>query len=243
MTLYPDGYGTAEVTLERMVAKHGGKAHPEFWRRLTAWLISEGGRMGVGGGWRQTQPIKPGFAPPGMSFHETQVFASGFAGYAAVDLVHRQPGQVHRSPTWAETESAKEFGLHTFVSGEPWHIQCIEMRGYQTWVNAGRPDPQPIALPGDKPTPPPPTTPKDIDMIAIKYERGGPEWTGLMYTGTQLAHVTTSNAWTIPIIAGVPVITVDDVQLDDLIASSQTTTDAPPEFSPARKAEWNANRG
>lgn len=159
MTLYPDGYGTAEITLERMVAKHGGKMHPEFARRFFAWIVSEGGRMGVGGGWRSTQPIKPGFAPPGMSFHETQVFSSGFAGYAAVDLVHRQLGQVHRSPSWAEGESAKEFGLHTFVSGEPWHVQCIEMRGYQTWVNAGRPDPQPIALPGDKPTPPPPPIP------------------------------------------------------------------------------------
>jgi hypothetical protein len=170
MTLYPDGYGTAEITLEQMVAKHGPKQHPEFARRFFAWIVSEGGRMGVGGGWRATQPVKPGFAPPGMSFHETQTFASGFAGYAAVDLVHRQPGQVHRSPTWAETASAREFGLHTFVTGEPWHIQCIEMRGYAMWVNAGRPDPQPIALPGDKPSPPPidPTAPP-IQELPMKY--------------------------------------------------------------------------
>lgn len=243
MTLYPDGYGTAEVTLEQMVAKHGGRMHPEFARRFFAWIVSEGGRMGVGGGWRSTQPVKPGFAPPGMSFHETQTFASGFAGYAAVDLVHRQPGQVHRSPTWAETDSAREFGLHTFVTGEPWHIQCIEMRGYQTWVNAGRPDPQPIALPGDSvPRPPLPTD--EVDMIAIDYKPNTPEWTALTYTGSQLAHVFNGHADGVIRRAGVARVVVSDVELDGLIVSSQTTTACPPAWvNTPRGAAWSAQRG
>jgi hypothetical protein len=163
VTLYPDGYGTAEVTLEQLKAKHGPKMHPEFARRLFAWIEVRGGFVGIGGGWRAVQPVKPGFAPPGKSFHESQTFASGLVVYAAVDLVVRQPGQKHRAPTWAETDDARPFGLHTFVTGEPWHMQCVEMRGYQTWVNAGRPDPARIDLPGEIPPSPPPLQ-EDDDM-------------------------------------------------------------------------------
>lgn len=162
--MYPDGYGTSEVTLEQMVAKHGDRMHPEFKRRFFAYIESEGGFMGVGGGWRAVQPVKPGFAAPGKSFHESQTFASGFVGYAAIDLVVRQPGQKHRAPTWAETDRARMFGLHTFVTGEPWHIQCVEMRGYSTWVAAGRPDPARYELPGD--IPPEPIPPTDEDDMA-----------------------------------------------------------------------------
>lgn len=153
MTLYPDGYGTAQVTLEQMVAKHGGRMHPEFARRFFAYMEHKG--FGVGGGWRAVQPVKPGFAPPGKSFHESQTFASGISAYCAVDLVVAVPGAVHRSPTWAECADAPQWGLHTFVTGEPWHIQPAEIRGFDSWVNAGRPDPPFFTLPGDKPTPPP----------------------------------------------------------------------------------------
>ena len=153
--LYPDGYGTRMVTLEEMEVRHGGKQHPEFARRFFAYMEHKGGALGVGGGWRSTQPDKPGFAPDGKSFHQDQRYASGFVGYAAVDLVHVNPGKVHRSPTWDECADAPTFGLHTFITGEPWHIQCVEMRGWQTWVNAGRPDPQTFTLPTD---------PEDDDM-------------------------------------------------------------------------------
>jgi hypothetical protein len=151
--LYPDGYGSALITLDQMKVRHGPKMHPEFARRLFAWIESKEGFVGIGGGWRSVQPSKPGFAPPGQSFHQSQTFASGRIAYAAVDLVVRQPGAVHRAPTWAETDDARPFGLHTFISGEPWHMQCVEMRGYQTWVNAGRPDPAPYNLP-NQPVPP-----------------------------------------------------------------------------------------
>ena len=173
MTLYPDGYGTRLVTLERMVARHAAKQHPEFARRFFAYIESEGGRFGVGGGWRSTQPTGDTFAPDGKSFHRDQRFASGFVGYAAVDLVVPVPGRVHRAPTWAECDNAPTFGLHTFIKSppEPWHIQCIEMRGWQSWVNAGRPDPQRFALPGDKPAPiaPPPPPPPIIGVPDVFY--------------------------------------------------------------------------
>jgi hypothetical protein len=162
MILYPDGYGTAKLSLDQMKLKHGIKMHPEFAKRFFAYIESKGGAIGVGGGWRSTQPDKPGFAPAGKSFHQDQRFASGRIAYAAVDLVHVNPGKVHRSPTWAECADAPTYGLHTFITGEPWHIQCIEMRGWQTWVNAGRPDPQPFTLPGAQPDPP-----EDDDMTYL----------------------------------------------------------------------------
>lgn len=160
--MYPDGYGTRMVTLTEMFERHGTRMHPEFARRFFAYIEHKAGLLGVGGGWRSTQPDKPGFAPDGKSFHQTQWFASGVGAYAAVDLVVPTSSGVHRSPTWAECADAPAWGLHTFISGEPWHIQCIEMRGWQTWVNAGRPDPQRILLPGEYLPPiPPPQHPDD----------------------------------------------------------------------------------
>jgi hypothetical protein len=143
MTTYPNGYGTSRVTLDQMKAEHGAKMHPEFARRFFAYMEAKQGLLGVGGGWRATgtQPDKSGFAPEGKSFHQSQTFKSGLVGYAAVDLVTGNGTSKHKSPTRADTADAPQFGLHTFIKGEPWHIQCIEMRGWQTWVNAGRPDP------------------------------------------------------------------------------------------------------
>ena len=158
--LYPIGYATSLVPMSVLRSKHEPKMHPEFARRLFPWLESMGGQIGIGGGWRDTQPTKPGFAPDGMSFHQSQTFASGIVGYAAVDLVARS-GLVsnHRAPTWAESATAPRWGLHTFIKDppEPWHMQPVEMRGWSTWVNAGRPDPVAgFPLPG-QPVPPPPS--------------------------------------------------------------------------------------
>jgi hypothetical protein len=246
MTLYPDGYGRAEVTLEQMVAKHGAKMHPEYRRRLMAWLVSRGGRMGIGGGWRSTQPDKPGFAPDGKSFHQDQRFASGFVGYAAVDLVVRNPGQVHRSPTWAECADAPEWGLHTFIKSppEPWHMQCIEMRGWQSWVDAGRRDPGHFPLPGEPVPPPPPKPTGDVDMLAIDHKPGTPLWTALTWTGTHLSWVADGHADAVIRRAGVQRITVNDVEVDGIIRSSTTTTACPsPWVNTARGAAWSAQRG
>lgn len=167
-TSHPIGYASRVVTLDQLRATHEPKMHPEFARRLFAWLAHHDG-YGIGGGWRATQPDRPGFAPDGKSFHQNQTFASGFVGYCAVDLVVADPGKVHRAPTWAETVDAPNWGLHTFITNEPWHMQPIEIRGWQTWVNAGRPDPPRFKLPGDTPETTPPAPPPPIGEPMAPY--------------------------------------------------------------------------
>lgn len=155
-TRYPYGYGRGTMTMSQLRARYEPKMHPEFARRLFPWIESMGGLIGIGGGWRDTQPDKPGFAPDGKSFHQTQTFASGIKGYAAVDLVAVNGSGVHRAPTWAESATAPAYGLHTFIKTppEPWHMQPIEIRGWGTWDRSGRPDPDPtFVLPGGT-TPP-----------------------------------------------------------------------------------------
>jgi hypothetical protein len=162
--LFPSGYGTTMVDIDELFKRHHqAKMHPEYTRRLRAWLISHEGRIGIGGSWRAVQPVKPGFAPPGKSFHESQQFKSG-TWFAAVDLVHVNPGRKHRAPTWDEvpkkgSQEAKRWGLHCNVTrpSEPWHIQPIELDGFGGWVRAGRPEPQTnYPLPGASPAPVPP---------------------------------------------------------------------------------------
>jgi peptidoglycan hydrolase-like protein with peptidoglycan-binding domain len=144
--LYPSGYSTTMVNIDELFRRHHpDKIHPEYARRLRAWLISQNGKIGIGGSWRAIQPAKPGFAPEGRSFHQTQTFAGGRQAFCAVDLVHINPGNVHRSPTWAEVlkqgnSDTKLWGLHCNVDGEPWHMQPIEIDGYGTWESRGKPD-------------------------------------------------------------------------------------------------------
>lgn len=184
-TTHPTGYEQRSVTLDQLRTIHAPKMHPEFARRLFAWLAHHDG-FGIGGGWRSTQPVKPGFAPDGKSFHQSQTFASGFVGYAAVDLVVAVPGKPHRSPTWAECADAPRWGLHTFIANEPWHMQCHEMRGWQTWVNAGRPDPPTFNLlppaPGELQPPevidpnPPDDDEEEDDMALDKIVKPSGGW-------------------------------------------------------------------
>jgi len=161
--LFPSGYGTSMVGLDELFRKHHVlKMHPEYARRLRVWLEAQGGRIGIGGSWRASQPAKPGFAPEGKSFHQSQTFAGGRVAFCAVDLVVAVPGKKHRAPTWDEVPKkgsveAKRWGLHCNVTrpSEPWHIQPIEIDGYGTWVRGGRKDF------GSAPTPAPaPSAPK-----------------------------------------------------------------------------------
>ncbi len=166
MTLYPKGYGTDLVTLKALRGWDAGKFHPEYERRLFAWLEHRGGIFGIGDGWRLTQPIKDGVAPEGRSFHQFQTFTSGLVRCCAVDLVVRNPGGLHRAPNWSEVPAqgsleAELWGLHCNVGApgqvgsEPWHMQPVEIDGWQTWVNAGRPDPVAgYPLPTDPEEPP-----------------------------------------------------------------------------------------
>lgn len=154
-TLYPMGYLTQLVTLEHLRDVHGKNMHPEFDHRLFPWIESMEGLIGIGDGERPNpDPVSPA-SEQGRSFHQRQKFASGLIVYSAVDLVAKRPGLKHRSPNWAEVSTAPRYGVHAFIGhdtpsptdDEPWHGQPIEMRGYQAWLNAGRPDPKPFTLP------------------------------------------------------------------------------------------------
>lgn len=145
-TLYPIYYGTRMVPFNVLVETFEPNMHPEAARRMFNFIRSHGGKFGIGGGYRppRTQPNKPGFAPPGKSFHEGQRFPSGLY-YCAWDVVVQNHNHKHRSPTWDEvpkqgTQLAIDFGVHMNVSSEPWHMQPIEIDGYASWVRAGRPD-------------------------------------------------------------------------------------------------------
>lgn len=148
-TRYPTGYSVRLVDIDTLMSMHHvDKMHPEYARRLRAWLISKGGHIGIGGSWRATgsQPNKPGFAPEGKSFHQYQLFRSGLTAFCAVDLVARNHGN-HRAPNWTEvpakgSDEAKRYGVHCNISSEPWHMQPIEINGWNTWRILGRRDPK-----------------------------------------------------------------------------------------------------
>lgn len=167
-TLYPWGYLKALVSLDAL--KKNARIdlmEPEYARRLFAWIESRGGAIGIGGAWRAVQPEKPGFAPPGKSFHESQQFGDNARHFMAVDLVARNGSSNHRAPTWGEVPKQgsghpdiKNFGVHANVNGEPWHLQAIEVDGHASWVTRGRPHPRKgFPIQGVKPPPVVDTTP------------------------------------------------------------------------------------
>lgn len=146
-TLYPINYGTRMVTFDVLQRTFSTFMHPEAARRAFNFILLQGGKFGIGSGYRSpgAQPNnKPGFAPPGKSFHEGQQFPSGLY-YVALDMVVVNPGRVHRAPVWAEVPAkrsaeAKAYGVHFNVPTEPWHMQPIELDGYATWVANGKKD-------------------------------------------------------------------------------------------------------
>lgn len=153
----PWGYSTTLVTLRDLEVRLLAHHHPEYVRRLIAWIEHKDGIIGVGGGWRAdgTQPDAPGFAPEGKSFHQNQRYTDGFIGAAAVDLVKRNPaGGAHLGVSWSDTipqgsGEAVAWGLHCNVGrppgGEPWHMQPIELDGWGTATGDGtRPAPAPV---------------------------------------------------------------------------------------------------
>ena len=245
VTMYPDGYGVKMTTLAAMRAKHEPKMHPEFARRFFAYIEAHNGTLGVGGGWRSTSTISAASAA-GKSFHQDQRFASGFVGYAAVDLVHIQPGQKHRAPTWDETADAPTWGLHTFIKvpNEPWHIQCVEMRGFQTWVDAGRPDPKPFALPGTD-VPPPTTGKQTVDMILVDLNPGTDWWVSMLLVGTELSHNTNGHTVAVLKRGSVPSVTTNETELLGMLRDVSTTNASPfapgmPAFNQALHDAWVA---
>lgn len=169
--LYPWGYQRYMVTMDRLkqLARFD-LLEPEMAQRMEAWLRSRNGEIGIGGSVRFVQPDRYGFAPDGKSFHQLQKFHTGLSYFCAFDVVVRNGDNVHRAPRWDEVPKQgtghadiRNFGVHANVVGEPWHIQPIEIDGWQAWADAGRPHPNgnfPIKttdapLPSPTPTPTP----------------------------------------------------------------------------------------
>ncbi len=144
--LYPWGYARALVSMSRLKALARVELmEDEAAQRFFAYIGSKNGRMGIGGAVRFEQPDLPGFAPNGKSFHQLQTFDDGDQKFMALDLVMRNGSNIHRSPTWSEVPAqgtkhidSWNYGVHANVTGEPWHLQVIEVDGYDTWVYNGR---------------------------------------------------------------------------------------------------------
>ncbi len=158
------GYGNWSrlISWDDFVDRHiNGSIEPEFSRRLQAalWyantvMYQETGLIiGVGsGGPRSFNNPVSGASRANRSFHQLQQFWDGKQYWMAADLVVWQgDGKANRSPRWSEVEFFKDFALHAFIGentdtnrdDEPWHIQTVEVRGWQAWVNRGRQYPIP----------------------------------------------------------------------------------------------------
>lgn len=159
---YPSGYGTAMVPMTELIRQHSGNMEPEFARRLFAWIASKNGEIGIGSGWRQNPSNVSEASKKGMSFHQTQTFGDGSRQFCAVDLVVRTQDK-HSSgdvpaglvPLQGSPE-AQAFGVHINVGEqnkpgfESWHMQPIEIDGFESWAKKGRVRPAAgRAVPGD----------------------------------------------------------------------------------------------
>lgn len=262
--LVPYKYSNRYISLRDLHAIMSRDYHPEYVRRFIGWLHYKQGNVGAGGLARTEQPNKPGFAPSlEQSFHWAgQKYADGVTGACAVDTVYRDgpdPGDAHDGIPWTEvpiqgSPEAKRWGIHANVGvpgdGESWHIQPVEIDGHATWLRAGRPAPvpgYPIPAEHDPNATTEPEPEENPTMFRIRFRDASyapNAYTGLISNGPQLGWISNGHG-DIALGKGGARI-VDDLtgdELDGLIATSQTTTEPPPEFSPARKAAWNERRG
>ena len=153
------GYGqwSRLITWSEFTRRHlNSTMHPEFKRRLAAaiwWFNTEryqdtGLIIGIGsGGPRSAGNPVSAASRANQSFHQLQRFHDNRAFWMAADLVAwRGEGLSNRSPRWSEMAAMELFGLHAFIGentattrdDEPWHVQCIEVRGWQGWVTRGQ---------------------------------------------------------------------------------------------------------
>lgn len=220
-TLYPTGYESTHLDLDALMARHHeDRMHPEFARRLRRWLVHMAGEVGIGGSWRAagSQPDQPGFAPEGKSFHQSQLFASGRVAFAAVDLVRRDGPDAgtahdgmpwHLAPVQGSAEAAR-WGVHINVgvpgNGESWHMQPVEIDGFDRWVAEGRPDPDP-----NYPTPPYPT-PEDDPMPNVQIQRPPARYAGFPWfylDGAAARYAFPADVEYVRSVAGDDAVTVD----------------------------------
>jgi len=136
------------------------RLNPEFkWRvfALMAAAHAAGIPLGIGTGWRtaadqldQNGNVKPGFAAPGNSYHQSMP-AEGQPGFTGPTPTALAADMVPVSSwDWMEPRLA-EYGLRSgrhWPTSEPWHIQPIEIPGSRNFaVTPITLDPFP--LPGD----------------------------------------------------------------------------------------------
>ncbi len=136
--------------------------------------------------------------------------------------------------------NAPRFGFSWELQSEPWHLRMVTGDAIpQAVLDFEAPLPPPVITP--------PTTPlTGVEMILVKYVSPGSApgaFVGLVFSGTQLGWIINGHAWNVAYRGGASVIEVNDAELDGLIASSQTTSVPPPEFSQARKDVWASRRG
>ncbi len=231
-TLYPWGYQKSLVTFARLKElARIDLMEPEYADRLFSWINSRGGVIGIGGAHRTVQPVGPTFAPGTKTFHMTQTMGDGTKFFMAVDLVARNGTNIHRAPRWDEVPKQgsghadiRDYGLHCNVSNESWHIQAMEIDGFDSWVNNGRPRPNSsFAIKGSTPhthpapTPPTPTPPTPT---APKPDPG------LISPGTRTLRVTSPRMYGIDIAYVQQTLSRQGLSLDDDGYYGPTTAEA-----------------
>lgn len=143
----------------------------------------------------------------------------------------------HPGWSWLLANAAR-FGFSWELQSEPWHLRYVTGDQIPAAV---------LAFENPNPPPPPPTTRKRVAMFRIRYRDASyapGAYTGLICNGPQLGWIGNGHG-DIALGKGGAEIVEDMTpdELDGLIATCQTTTEPPPEFSAARKAAWNARTG
>jgi hypothetical protein len=171
-------------------------------------------------------------AVPGTSNHGIGLAIDSAAG------VHPQSAtSISAHPQWSWFRANVErYGFSWELQSEPWHIRYV----------TGDTVPQAV-LDYENPPTEPPNEGDPITMFRIRYKDGtyAPgAYTGLISNGPQLGWISDGNGDVALGKGGARIVEdLTPAELDGLIATSQTTTNPPPEFSEARKAAWNARRG
>lgn len=253
MKTYRFGYGDDRLTLDQMATRQTwALLHPEFRRRLLALFDhaqASGTDLGIGEGWRSSDVQRRTFlarhaevasggcctfegrryalippnahaAPPGLSFHESAITASGIVAMAA-DLV----GDL----AFGKANAAR-FGLVEFsqINDEPWHFQASELPISRSRYDGGDLTIWPLA--------------SEVDMIALDFRPGTPQWIATLWTGETLGHIVNGHADAVLRGANVTRVTVTEEQLLGVINSSATVTDAPTGLPTNLRNAWNAKR-
>lgn len=267
--MYSTGYNGKMRTLDELLAwSDWTNTDPEFARRLLAITdasIAAGRPLGFGGLHRtRAQQLAlfksrhhvvasggccsfDGFrwalnagaahaAPPDLSYHEPTTpdgksMACDFTG----DLTFLK-------------EHAPAYGLVEFSGAlrEPWHAQPVGVPNGRSRYQAATMHPLAVwPLPGKPvaPTPPrpevqPPST-EETTMIALDWKQNTPDYRAFCWTGVELSWIFNGHADKILRGAGVKRQPVNDDELLSVIQSSFTTTNPPPNLTPAMLAAWS----